>query len=518
MTVRSASSAQDDENARVRPWSAILTLLVGALATSLSATLVNIALPSVVGAFAIEQQQAQWLATAFLAVSTLTVLLNGWAVERFGVRSVFCAAMLVFIAGSLIGAASGDFASAVAGRILQGAGAGLIQPLGVLMVYRLFPLGRRGLALGVFSLGLVFAPAIGPFLGGLAVDRLGWRIIFLITLPIAVAALGLGADALPIRPREAPPPSPLDWRGFLLIGSAVLLALCGVSLHRGANPDAALAEAAFLGTGAALAAFVMQETRCKRPLMPPALFRQPGFLIGVMVLAGTGLAIYGSTYLIPLYAQLVQLHSPASAGGIMLPAGIAMLVFFPVAGRLADRWPPQPILIVGAAGFALSMALMSELGPASSATLFAALVMLGRLGVSLVMPAANTAALNTLPPDLLPAGATTATFFSQIGGAFGVTLLASFIDGRRASVYSDMVERLTSAEVAMAVEKLAPALSTASADPDAARLDAQRYVMQRLEAEAFAAAFPQAFTALALLFLLIGVIVLLATRRSGRSP
>ncbi len=174
-------------------------LALGSIASMTTATTVNVALPSISGAFGLGQEEAQWLSTAFLASSTGFMLLSVWAVAAAGMRMAFSIAMLVFIAGGLCGAGAHEPAMLVAGRVMQGAGAGFIQPMAVLVIFTRFPEGARELALGVYSLCVIVSPAFGPVVGGVLVDAFDWRVVFVAIAPLALAAIPLALSILPAR-------------------------------------------------------------------------------------------------------------------------------------------------------------------------------------------------------------------------------------------------------------------------------------------------------------------------------
>lgn len=501
--MNAAAPARKHEGA----WPCVLVLLLGALSTTLTATLVNLALPSVVASYGLAQAEAQWVASAFLTASTLAILVNAWAVAAFGVGPVFIAAMGLFTAGSLLGAGAGGFGGLVAGRLLQGAGAGLAQPLGVMMIYMAFPPGRRGAPLGVFSLGMVFAPAIGPAFGGMVIEAVGWRACFLLTAPAAVCAALLSVGRLPARD-PAEPPRPLDGPGLILAAGAFLCGLTAIGEARRWGAWAPESVLRFVGAGAAAALFLVRQATARAPLLPLELFSASGFAPGSAILAITGFVIYGSTYLAPLLLQLVQHHTAAVAGGALLPAGVGMLLLFPFAGRLSDRIAPRSLLAAGAAAFSLATALTALAGPATALGVMAVLFALARVGVSLVMPAANALALEALPARLLPAGAAASTFFSQAGGAVGVVCLAAVVD-HQTGLAREAQERAARPALAAEIAHRMHVLGVPDADPVA-------YLAASLQAEALAGAFARAHTLLALLSAAAGVLALCAKRSGGR--
>lgn len=413
----------------MRNWVLIGVLALGSIGTMTAATIVNVALPSVIGALGLSQDEAQWLSTAFLAASTGFMLLNTFATARFGMRASFAFAMAVFIAGSVCGAAAQDLWLLILGRVMQGAGAGLIQPMAMVLIYSRFPEGVRGLAVGVYSLGVIVSPAFGPVLGGWLIDASDWRVVFVATTPLAAGAMVLGGWLLPGREAAARPS--LDWVGLVLVMAALALVLQGLALGGREGWDDGGVAARLWGGGAMAVAFLAWEARHPHPVLNLRLFLRPAFSAAAAVIFLTGAAVYGSTWLAPLCVQLVQKYSPAGAGEMLLPAGVAMAACFPLAGRLSDRVDARILLTVGALIFGASMLTMADIGAQTEASVIALALAMGRAGVGITMPAANASAMRHAG-GMLAAAAPAATFLTQTGGALGVAMLSALLQTRSA--------------------------------------------------------------------------------------
>ncbi len=412
-------------------WMLLATMLCGSMATMLAATTINVALPAIIGAFGLGQDQAQWMSTAFLASSTIAMLANAWAMSAFGPRTTYLAGMAMFIAGSLLGAISTTLGLLIISRAMQGVAAGLLQPMSMFLIFQTFPDNRRGTAMGIFSIGVVLAPAFGPALGGISVDLMSWRLVFIATVPLALIAVPLAATLMPDRDSErgtARPP--FDWVGLLLIAVAVVGLL---SAFAGGNRDGWDSDITYIKIAVALAAgiaFIWWELRHPFPALNPAIFKHRQFATAGVVIAFTGMAIYGSTYLIPLFVQMIQGYSPTAAGIMMIPAGLAMVACFPIAGRLTDKLDTRLLLIFGVACFAGSAWMMAGISATTPYWLLVGWLILSRIGISFCMPPANTTAVRGAPPHLLASAAGGASFLMQVGGAFGVNLLAILLQRR----------------------------------------------------------------------------------------
>src|SRR3546814_135110 len=167
-------------------WLVTATVMMGTIATILTATIVNVALPDIMGAFGMGQDKAQLLSTGFLAAMTGTMLLNAWMVEAFGQRATFMLAVTVFIVASVIGGLAPAEGVLILARVLQGGAAGILQPLAMQVIFQVFPPEKRGSAMGIYGIGVVLAPALGPTLGGIMVDSFSWRYVFFMSVPFCL--------------------------------------------------------------------------------------------------------------------------------------------------------------------------------------------------------------------------------------------------------------------------------------------------------------------------------------------
>jgi len=342
--------------------------------------------------FQLAQDQVHWLATGFLAAMTVGMLLNAWCAQRFGARGAYLLAMGLFIAVSIIGAFSEQFPLLVAARIGQGLLAGLIQPLAMITIFQVFPLNRRGQAMGIYGLGVVLGPAMA------------WRY-----LP------GKDCQLAAIR---------LDRAGVLLLAMGITAVLWGLANgHRRGWGDPLLLVT-LPGGIVSLVLFAFWQRRNPQPLMDLRVFRYPGFTGSFLMSMVIGAGVFASTYVTPLYFQQVLGESAASAGLMLMPAGLAMAFTFPVAGHLTDRFSETRIMMAGLVLFVLNMVLMAGATLTTSAVWLVWWTLLGRVGLGLMMPPSSTGALGLLPPALIPQGSGIFNFARQIGGALGVNLCA----------------------------------------------------------------------------------------------
>lgn len=423
-------------------WWVTATVMLGALACVLTGTIVNVALPDMMGAFGMGQDRAQLLAAGFLAAMAGTMLLCAWAVQAYGYRATFIAALALFVFASAMGGFATSEAVLVLARVLQGAAAGILQPLSMLVVVQVFPAHRRGSALGIYGLGLVLAPVLGPVLGGVLTDQLNWRYVFLASVPPCAVSLVLGMFLLPGRIGRGRRPR-FDWVGFALMITS-LVALLG-ALSSGQRLEWASHEVsgAFALALACGLAFVAWELHVAEPMLDLRVFAYPAFVAGAVVSTLFGAAVFASNYLVPLFVQIVQGYTPTRAGLLLMPSGLFLAAVFPLAGRLADRTRPRVTVCAGLLIFAIATLPMAFADAQSGFWTVALWFAVGRIGLGLMTPGLTAGALHAVPVLLLAQASGVVNFVRQLGGALGVNLGAVYLEHRVA----DHVHGFTAAQL-----------------------------------------------------------------------
>ncbi len=411
-------------------WLLLATVMVGTMASIMSSTIVNVAIPDMSRYFTLGQSQAQWVSAGFMVAVTASMLLTPWLLQRFGLRRTYQGALVLLSVGAMLGGVATQFWLVIAMRVAEGLAAGVLQPIPAVIILRAFQEHERGRAMGVFGFGTVLAPAIGPSVGGVLVEHFGWRSIFFVMLPFGVAGIALARRYLPLAVQAVQRP-PIDWKGLATISAATIALLNGlVQLQADRYASAALLIA---GALAGIAFFVWLQRREHAPLMNLALFESAPFAVGSLVAFIYGMGLFGSTYLVPVFLQDGLAYGPAQAGLVLLPAGIALAVAMPITGRLADRYPANWLVCIGLGVLAASFALMATVGPDSAYALLLAWVLLGRVGLSLVLPALNLGAMAWLDRDLYAQGSSTINYMRQLGGAVGVSLAGIALEWRLAA-------------------------------------------------------------------------------------
>lgn len=401
--------------------------MLGVFATMASSTIVNVAIPDMMRYFDASAVSAQFVLTAFLAAMTLAMPLVGWMMGRWGCRTVMVCGLLVFAASSFVAAVAPSLAVVVAARFVQGSAAGVIQPVALLALYLAFPLDRRGSAVGLHALALVVAPAVGPWLGGLAVEGYGWRGVFAGAVPIAIASAGAAWIFIPRRESPGHKPVPLDLAGSARLGLAFILLFVGVWEFARPGGSVAVAVAAVCASMVATVIFVRGQFASAAPLIQLRLLTEPAFRAACLIGLLLGAGLYGSTLMVPLFAQLVLGFPPGQSGLLLLPAGIVLIAVSPIAGKLGNRQALAPLIAVGLTVFAISNLAFLSLNRHSGFLAVAAALAIGRAGLGLASPLTNLAAMRVFDDHCAAQSAGLISFARQLGAIAGVVGFSAIV-------------------------------------------------------------------------------------------
>lgn len=500
-------------------WFASVTCMLGAMTMVLSQTTVNVAFPDIMGAFGIGRDEAQWLSSGFFAAMTAGMLLQAWLVSIFGERATYIACLFGFLVGVAMSGLAPNAETLSAGRLLQGLTAGIIQPLAMAICFKVFPPERRGSAMGFFAMGIVFAPAMGPTLGGVAIEWFNWRYAFFLTVPSTVLALAMGLVFLPSRslPKKIPQ---FDVTGFVLMCVALFALLHALSSGTRDGWGSDKVVTLFVcGTAAALG-FIAWETHIRDPLLNVRLFLNVRFSSASIISFFAGGVFLTSTFLIPVFVQQIQGYTPLRAGLLLMPGGLSLLILFPIAGRVSDTVSAQTLLSLGLGAFAAGFFLLAGTDVNTPFWTFVAFTLFIRFGIAFTTPVVNSAALKSLPLDQVNQGSGAVSFVRMLGAAFSLNIVVAFLE-TRVPFHSDA---LTATQTAASptsqayLDTVRHLLSEAGVANALEQPGALHYLGQVIYAQANTAGFQDAFLALSIASVCGLIPVYILSRTPTRPP
>jgi EmrB/QacA subfamily drug resistance transporter len=407
-------------------WVVVLTA-IGSLMAALDTLVVSTALSTIRLDLGASVEHLEWTVNAY-NLSFAVLLMTGAALgDRYGRRNLYALGLGIFAAASAVCALAPDVGWLIGARAVQGAGAALLMPLGLALLSAAFPPERRGAAIGIFSAITGLAVASGPLVGGAVVQGLAWEWIFWINVPIAIVAIPLvltrmkeshGAD------------SSLDIPGLALVTGGALGLVWALVRGNQAGWDSPEVLGSFVLGALLVASFVAWELRAREPMLPMGFFRSRAFSAGNAAIFMTFASLFGAVF---FYAQLLQTglgYDPLGAGLRLMPWTATFLTVAPVAGALVDRFGERPFMVAGLSLQAVGMAwlaLIVEPGMAYSEML--APLIVGGVGVSMAIPAAQNSVLGSVGEHALGKAAGTNSMMRELGGVFGIALVVAVFAG-----------------------------------------------------------------------------------------
>ncbi|MER7193734.1 DHA2 family efflux MFS transporter permease subunit [Streptomyces flaveolus] len=369
-----------------------------------------------------------WVSTSYLLAVTLSIPVTTWAVDRFGGRRLWLLGLVVFLAGSIGSGLAWDATSLIVFRVVQGLGAGLIDPLMLTLLARAAGPGRAGRVMGLMGVVGSSGPVLGPVIGGIILQGLPWRWMFLVNIPIGIVALLLARVVVPEdAPDSAREVSRLDVVGLALIGPGVAAGVLALSQSAERAAFATwqvlvpLAAAIVLLTGYAVHALGARRTP---PLIDLRLFTRRSFSASVTVGSLVGLATFASLFALPLYYQQARGHGTFAAALLLAPLGVGSALSMPLTGRLSDRLGSRSPVLAGGVVAGLSALAFTQVGAHTPEALTALIAFTLGLGLGSVGAPTIASLYRTLPPALVPQGSSVLYMLNQLGASIGIATVA----------------------------------------------------------------------------------------------
>jgi EmrB/QacA subfamily drug resistance transporter len=402
-------------------WRVVAVVVLGAVMSVLDTTIVNVALETLSRDLHSSLVDMQWVVTAYLLALGAVIPLTTWLCRRFGAKQVYLASIVLFTLGSALCGLATSTGELIAFRVLQGVGGGLILPVGQTILVRAS--GPRNLArvMSAFSVPVLLSPVLGPTIGGLLVDYVGWRWIFYVNVPIGLIAVVAAVRNLPVdRVEEA---GRIDLIGLLLVASGLVSLTYGLA-EVGGSADTLVHVVLPLASGAALVAlFVWRSLRVRQPLLDVRLYANGVFSAASLTMFSVGAALFGSLILLPLYFQTARNEDALTAGLLMAPRGLGAVAASIMAGWLIDRAGSGPTAVVGATISLLASIPFVALGASTSYALICGAMTVQGFGMGLTFPPVSTAAFRALRDEQVGDAAPQLNIIQRVGASIGTAIL-----------------------------------------------------------------------------------------------
>ncbi|WP_077326062.1 MDR family MFS transporter [Virgibacillus siamensis] len=400
-------------------------LLAGSFIAILNQTLMITAIPPIMDEMNISANTAQWLTTVFMLVNGVMIPITAFLIERFSTRQLFMTAMSVFAMGTIVGGIAPNFTVLLAGRIIQSAGAGIMLPLMQTVFLLIFPVNKRGAAMGYIGLVISFAPAIGPTLSGWVTSNYSWRFLFLLILPLAILIIIIAYFILR-NVTELTYPK-LDITSIILSSVGFGGLLFGFSSAGNYGWDSGRTIVILAVGSLTLAVFIMRQLHMKHPMLEFRVFKYNTFTIATIIGMISFLGLIGSETLIPLYMQNMRGFTAMESGLVLLPGALISGFMSPITGRIFDRFGARLLSLIGLIIMTAATLAFGFLGTTTTLTFLIVMYAVRMFGFSMVMMPVTTAGLNQLPQKLIPHGAAMNNTMRQIAASVGTAILVTIM-------------------------------------------------------------------------------------------
>ncbi|MCK9301864.1 MAG: MDR family MFS transporter [Bacteroidales bacterium] len=398
----------------------MLPLLIGGFIALLNETILNVAFPQLMSSLNVPLTTIQWLGTAYMLIIGISVPVTAFLIKTFSTRTLYLSAMTIFMAGTVFCGISNDFPSLLVSRVLQGCGTGMLLPIMMDTIMEIFPLSKRGTAMGVCMMIVVAAPGIGPTISGFVLQYLNWHWLFFIILPFAVLSIFLGVLFLKSYSELTKPK--IDILSIILstIGFGGLI--FGISAIETMGFGNVTVFVSLICGIVGLFLFARRQLSLPQPMLNIRIFRYPMFTLGTILLFLSFMMPFAVNIILPTYMQEVLKTTTSAAGLALLPGSIVNIIVVPVIGRLYDKIGAKPLVVTGFAAMATCMFFLSRITATSTLGLLIAMQVLMTFGIALIITPAQTNSLNQLSPKDMAHGVAILNTTQQIAAAFGSSL------------------------------------------------------------------------------------------------
>jgi MFS transporter, DHA2 family, multidrug resistance protein len=510
----------DDGKLDFRRLMVVIAVLTGTLLEIIDSSIVNVALPDMMGNLGASLDEISWVVTGYILSNVVIIPMTAWLAGRFGRKRYFTSSILLFTVASFFCGFAHTLPELVTFRVIQGLGGGALLSTSQAILVETFPPQRQGSAQAIFGVGVMLGPSLGPTLGGWITSNWTWPWIFYVNVPLGLAAAFLSSRYL------QDPEHLRGRRGIRVDYVGIALLIVGVGalqfvLERGERYDWFEDNAIFVLTVTAILAlvgFIAYELRCKQPVVDLRVLRHRALAAGCVFGVVMGVGLYGSVFLFPVFTQSLLGWTSWQSGLAILPSSIATALMMTVAGRLVWRIGPRPILWFGIGVFILGLVGMSHWTLESGwDDLFWPQVCRG-IGLGAMFVPVSSVTLGSLPSREVQQGAGLYNLFRQLGGSFGIATLTTVLHHSHAIHHAYLSERVAmlDPETTLRLSQLTHGFQQRGLDAVRAHDAALSTLSSALHGQAAILSFEDCYRMVAVLFLMLVPMVLLLRRPAAQ--
>jgi MFS transporter, DHA2 family, multidrug resistance protein len=421
-------------------WLVAASVMIGTFLSVMDATVVNVALPHMMGSFGQDLLTITWVSTAYSIAEIIMITMSAWCTTLLGRKRLFLASMMLFTLGSVLAGTSKTFTQMICYRVLQGIGGGSLMPCSQAIARETFPPAEQGMAMAIYSMGVVLAPAIGPVIGGWLVDNYGWQWVFYINVPFCIAGLLMVSAFVTDPPYLKRGVASIDWTGIGLL--TVGLTTMQIVLERGQDVDWFANNWIVVGTvvaSIALLALVAWELHSDEPVINLRLFRNIPLSVGSGLGMMIGFALYGSSFLLPQFTENLLNYPAYQAGMILMPRAVAMMLTMPLVGRLYNLMSPRTLIGAGLVALIVGYWQLGHFTLAVGFFNFLPILVMTGIGMGASMVTMSTVSLSAMPRSQMTGASSLYTLSRRVAGNIAYATLATLLARRSQVHHSELV-------------------------------------------------------------------------------
>jgi MFS transporter, DHA2 family, multidrug resistance protein len=403
----------------------LVTLMIGTSMAAIDSSIVNVSLPVIQKQFGVDLDEVSLVITAYMITFLLFIPLTNWLKNGVGYYRLYMMSILIFILGSLLCSISGSIQMLVISRVIQAIGGGSIAPTSLAILSESFPKNERGSAIGWWGIGNVMGPALGPTLGGVLTEYLGWQAIFYVNIPIGIVAILMNMRYLSFLKARKRCNPPFDFKGYLLFVFFIILLQFTLT---STSDKYGFTSWQFL-TGVLLTIFSLwlfiKSSRRPQALLDLSVFRVAAFNRAFIIVALRSLALFGGMFFLPFLLQGYLKYTEIQSALLLLPNALAMLLTRPMAGKMADAGMIRNISIFGICLVSASFFLFAQINTNTPAWFIVVAMIVRGLGISFLIAPVSTALLNAVSPTQTVTATSLNSLILQLGGSIGIAISGS---------------------------------------------------------------------------------------------
>ncbi len=410
-------------------WWVLFSVMIGTFMSVLDSTIVNVGLPKMMAIFGTSVDKIEWVLTAYMLIFAVVLPTSGWVADHFGYKRTYFMGMALFTLGSFLCSLSWNENALIVFRVIQGAGAGFLMPVGLAIVTREFPPEKRGIAVGFWGIAAAASVSLGPLVGGFLIDNFSWHAIFDVNIPVGI--VGLFAIWLIQREHRAKAARDFDYIGFFSMAVFLVALLLGLADGNAAWNTGGWTSnfilSCFAISFAGFVVFITAELNVKHPILDLSLLKIRNFGIANIMFFFIGIVLFGNAFLIPLYLQNSLDFTATQSGMVFLPLGVVQALISPVSGYISDNYSKRVPIAVGIIIVAVSFYLFHFLSLTTEHAQFMIPMYMRGFGIGLLFTPLSSIALMDIPREKMAQASGLFNTVRQIGGSVGVAVLGSML-------------------------------------------------------------------------------------------